>query len=276
MTKITAVAKAETKLPAVPDFMAEFAGVGLESITMDDVKIPRIKLIQAMSPEINEYEDLRPGQFFHTVTETSIGREVRIVILHRSVSFILWSPRENGGGILARSLDGKTWDLPNTEFTVKIKGGSTVTWKTGPDIDRCRLTKWGSYNPADGKSQPAATRMVNLVCAFPDLPGVSPAIVTLQRTSIEAAQELGSKLTLCNPQDKLPIFGFYFRMKSVQASNKSGDTFFNYKFSSDGIVESYDEVKEYNALHKVFASKVVDLSGVEDEAPVVNLNPSHY
>ena len=54
----------ETRLPdAIPDFMKEDIGSrqGTENFGAEDMETPRLKLIQALSPELQEYSDLRAG-----------------------------------------------------------------------------------------------------------------------------------------------------------------------------------------------------------------------
>src|SRR5262245_24380694 len=55
----------------VPAWMRSDAGMGMENIGREDVDTPRMKLMQALSPELETYDDLRAGHFFHVMNEFS-------------------------------------------------------------------------------------------------------------------------------------------------------------------------------------------------------------
>ena len=158
MAKQAVAVKDEPKQLVMPGFMAGEVGLGTEKLGAGDAEVPRIKLMQALSPELVEY-DIRAGNFWHTLAEENMGSEVRISPIFIDVRFILWRPRKSGGGILARADDGQHWSPPNGEFAVKLDSGKEVTWKTAPTVDQSRLAEWGSMDPSDTNSPPAATRM---------------------------------------------------------------------------------------------------------------------
>lgn len=267
-----AVAVREEKSTAVttasPDFMKKYAGKGTEDIQMSDVEIPRIKLLQALSPEVTEMDNARAGLFFHSIAELPISDKIKIVPLYIFKSYILWRPRHDGGGILARSDDGVNWNVKG-EFTVKPLKDSkrTVTWSTEEGtVKGSGLDQWGSYDPENENSQPAATQMYNIVCYLPDHPELSPAVVTLQRSSVRVAKKFMSKLKLV----QAPSFGTYFTMSSIKDQNQQGQDFFNYKFEAAGFVPNEAEFDCYKNLYETFSKKGVkihDIDDLQEESP---------
>src|SRR5690348_5043008 len=109
------------KMP-LPAFVQEHARLG----TLDELEIPRLKLLQASSPELTEYDNAKEGEFWHSLMHESFGPMVRICPIYIDWHFIMWRPREAGGGILARADDGKHWTPADTEFTVTLKSGHEV------------------------------------------------------------------------------------------------------------------------------------------------------
>lgn len=249
---------------ATPNFMAQYAGQGAEAISNADAEIPRIKLIQALSPELQEHEDLRQGEFWHTVSETSLGKSLRIVPLYMWQMYILWNPRESGGGIIARADDGVHWTPDSGEFTVKInKGAKSVSWKLAPTVASSGLDQWGSYDPDNKNSQPAATKMYSIVAYLPDFPELSPCIITLQRSSIKVARRFIGKLKIT----RAPSFGQIFQMASTQEQGDQG-SYWNYKLSGDGFVQDEAEFNLYKGLYEQFKAsgvKIKDIDGVGDD-----------
>lgn len=259
-----AVAIKETSAVALPDFMKGHEGQGTERLTSADVEVPRIKLMQALSPELQEHNDLKQGDFFHSIAEINLGRVLRVTPIFVDQRFILWRPRETGGGILARADDGIHWSPANTEFQVKLKSGADVVWKTTSTVDQSGLNKWGSSNPNDVNSPPAATRMYNIVVSFPDEPDMPPAVVTLQRAAIKVARKFIGKLKIT----RAPSYGLIFNMKAVEDANNAGQKFWNYGFEASGMVEDKDLFDRNFEMYKFFEKQgvqVKDLESVQDD-----------
>ena len=256
----------------LPAHMQGKQGKGMEHIDQDDLELPRISLLQAISPEVVD-DHHAPGQFFHNIAEMELGDKLRVVPIHISKSFILWRPRHEGGGILARAADGVNWDKPDAEFEVhpfKDTPKLKVTWKTAETVKESGLDAWGSTNPDDEDSPPAATKMFNVVCHLPDYPGLSPAVITLQRASVKVANKLMSALMI----SEAPIFGTQFNCLAVADTNNAGQDFLNYKFKMDGFVEDEELFNKLEKLHEQFESmgvKIKDEEGLqgggEDAAP---------
>jgi hypothetical protein len=249
---------AKTPLPA---FVQEQAGVG--TLDVGDLEIPRLKLLQASSHELTEFHKAKEGEFWHSLTHESFGSFVRICPIYIDWRFILWRPREAGGGILARADDGKHWTPADTEFAVKFKSGHEVKWRTARTVAASRLDKRGSYDPSDPKSPPAATRMYSIVCSFPDRKGLAPAVVTLQRT----ANKVASKLIDVLKVQRAPSFGLIFEMRSFKDKSPLGD-FYNYAFEMVGPVEYKPFYEENFAQYRFFMEhglKVKDLESAQED-----------
>ena len=105
-----------------PAFMQEQFG-GLDPA---ELEMPRLKLLQAWSPELTKFDEAKQGEVWHGLIDTSFGSTVRICPIYIDKRFILWRPREAGGGILARADDGKHWAPHDAEFTVNLKRGREV------------------------------------------------------------------------------------------------------------------------------------------------------
>jgi hypothetical protein len=250
------------KMP-LPAFVQEHARLG--TLDIGDLEIPRLKLLQASSHELTEFTNAKEGEFWHSLLHESFGSIVRICPIYIDWRFILWRPREAGGGILARADDGKHWMPADTEFAVKLKSGHEVKWRTAGTVAASGLDKRGSYNPSDPKSPPAATRMYSIVCSFPDRQGLPPAVVTLQR----AANKVATRLIGILKAQRAPSFGLIFEMASFKDKSPSAK-FYNYAFEMVGPVEHKPFYEENFAQYRFFMEhglKVKDLDGAqEDEA----------
>lgn len=104
--------KVNTPAPPVAttmlDIFARDAGQGLENITKDDTKIPFLRVLQALSPQVQDgdpayIDGAKAGMLLNTVTiETYDGKEGALLIpVHFEKVYIEWKPRVDGGGFVA-------------------------------------------------------------------------------------------------------------------------------------------------------------------------------
>jgi hypothetical protein len=250
-------------LPAtIPSFMEQYKGAGTEGVGKQDLEIPRIKLLQALSPECTEFDDAKAGVFWHTLADESLGKALKMVAVYTDISYILWRPRHQGGGILARAADGVHWAPANASFEVQPKKDNkeTAVWKTASTVVQSGLDQWGSSLPSDPNSQPAATKMYNIAVIFPDLAReLSPAVLTLQRSAISVAQKFMGKLKISN----LPSFGQYYMMESTEEHGQLG-TFFTFKFTKAGLVQDETEFNAYKDTYLAFKKMGLNIKDLED------------
>lgn len=146
-TKGGAVAKIKTAAPAIQeqsstgtalvsaeanDIFAQFAGAGMENIKATDILIPRIGILQALSPQVSsvkpEYiQGAQPGMICDIGTGQLIGESMLFVPVHYTKVWLEWYPRKSGKGLAAihadaRILDECTYDerrrpfLPNDNY----------------------------------------------------------------------------------------------------------------------------------------------------------------
>lgn len=251
----------------LPAFMRQDADIGKEAIKSEDIEIPRLKLIQGLSPELQDYNELRPGNFFHPAAEMIFDEPFRAVPIFMDRRYILWRPRDQGGGVLARADDGVHWSPAEGEFTVtldKKDGGGQVTWKLAKTVQQSGLANWGTMNPSDPNSPPAATLMFNYLLAFPDHPEVMPAILTFQRTSIKSGRKFNTKIKTV----RTPLFGTVYEFSSFVDHNSRSQEFHNIAVKGAGLVEDEGLYNQYKALHQQFANvgfSIKDIEGLQDE-----------
>lgn len=253
---------------AVPDFMKKYAGQGTEKLGVADMEVPRIKLLQGTSQEVEDFENAKPGLFWHNMANIPLGKEVTIIPVYIDMRAILWRPRDDGGGILARADDNIHWSPPNATFKVNISKKGTppkyVSWTTKPTVAASGLLDWGSFNPEDAASQPAATKMYNMVVLLPDFPDAPPAVVTLQRAAIKPARKFMGKLKMA----RAPSYGMLFSMESLVDTNNGGEKFQQYNFVPKGFLADEVMFAQSQDLYEAFSKiglKIADLEGAQDE-----------
>lgn len=253
----------------IPDFMKGDAGKGTEGWSSTDFEMPRLKLIQGISPEIQNYDGVKAGEFFHTTLEESLGDHLTITVLNHSKRYVLWAPRPpiDKGGILARADDAVHWNPPNAEFKVKVdKRGTEATWRTARTVIESRLADWGTYDPSDPKSPPAATECHVLVVAVDEHPEIGPVALMLQRSALPIARKLLGKIKFA--ATRTPVYGQKYAMTSF-VDGPQDQQFNNYRFTAAGLIDDEDQYHAYKEMTETFAKvgvTVRDLETAQDES----------
>jgi hypothetical protein len=105
MSKSTSVAtKASTAVADASLF--DNGPTGFENVTSKDLLIPRIAILQALSPQINkkrsEYiEGAEQGDFCDTGTGDVFKESIDIVPCYYATQYLEWAPRDSGKGLIA-------------------------------------------------------------------------------------------------------------------------------------------------------------------------------
>jgi hypothetical protein len=218
---------------AVPEYLRNKANKGVVGFRPEDLIIPRLDLMQDISPAVQEGE-FRAGEFVHNVLEESFGKEVEVVIVLARKQYTLWRPRHDGdGGILARADDGVHWSPPDAQFEVQPHKGmkKKVIWRTAKTVEASKLSQWGSSDPDDPDSPPAANEMAVFVAIPVKRQSIGPVVFTLQRGSLTVGKKMIQRLMLSD----VPMTGQIYRVSSERTTNASGDGFWTYKFTAAGF-----------------------------------------
>ncbi len=209
-----------------PDYLpTTIKNTGMEAMGKDDYKTPRIVLLQGLSPQLETFDGLaKKDHFWHTGMNVSLGQEFDFVPVIASKRVILWRPRnDQEGGILAFSKNGKTWDTGgNQKFSVKLKGRKeAVIWNTGKDVLSSRLTEFGTSNPDESNSAPAATVVYEYLIYMPKHPELSPCVLGLSKTALPNGKNFNTSLAMIARQGR-PISCLGARCFVEETSNNDG------------------------------------------------------
>ncbi|MEY2824474.1 MAG: Vibrio phage, partial [Pseudomonadota bacterium] len=76
---------------------------GAENVSTDDMIIPRIELVQALSPARNKkdaayVEGAEEGMLFNNVTRELYGEFVLVIPVYYVKQYLVWKDRKQGGG----------------------------------------------------------------------------------------------------------------------------------------------------------------------------------
>jgi hypothetical protein len=256
-----------TKEDALPAFLAGYQGPATNTMMdSDDCIVPRIKLLQAISPELKSFNDAKEGVYWHSILNQSLGSELRFVTVLARKSYVLFAPRGDERVILARAPDARNWDRPNQSFEVKIKGFSKpVVYETRGNVAESGLSEFGSSMPGDPQSPPAATLVYEYLVYLPDHPDCSPALISLSRSGIKRGKDLNSKIQLRSTT--VPQYAQIY--KAVVTNETSAEGGYNgWSFKSDGVTDesTFNRVVALAKIYEATNFRASDADMTDDMA----------
>jgi hypothetical protein len=176
------------------------------NIGSEDMRLPRIALIQAMSPTAQDGTH-KAGELVNSLTQEVMGQPVLLVPCFVFKNVIKWKPRQEGGGIIYRTVN----------ITEEVK--RDLAWV--------------------GDQKPAATAFINAVCLV-EGQGDMPLIVSFCNTSYKAGQDLATLTSL-----KRPAWAYHYELTAKKVTNTKG-TFhvFNIKLGKPTTPEQQKSAAE--------------------------------
>ena len=236
---------------AVPAWMRQKStGAVLGNLDASDLKPPEVKLLQATSPECAEQPGAVAGNFWLTGQNLNLGPEILGTPIILRKSYVLWNPTKSIDSKvpLAVASNGIHWDIPNQTFEVYFPNNRTpYVWKTKRTVAESGLDKFGSSQPDNPRSTPAASMTYQMLWAF-RLPDGRPqlGVITNSRTGIKPMKELFGMI------DGKGVDHFFqrYRIQAVRLSVRPGEYFFGYKYFAAGLVEDESEGDGYKALYE--------------------------
>ncbi len=222
----------------LPAHLQNTAVVKDDGFDHTDLVTPRIKLLQGTSDEIKDFDDAKPGMLWHTGLGENIGEDGKITIipLIRKKRFLLMEPLDFGGRILARCEDGRTWDRLG-EWEVQIDKKTKVKWTIDNlSVEASGLANWGSYDPSDPDSGPAATMIYEYLVLVVGYEHLGPVVMQFSRTQIKNVKKgMNGKIDI-QAQNGVAMQGLLFNINVKEDTNSSGQDFYNLGFAQNGFV----------------------------------------
>jgi hypothetical protein len=270
------------KEDAKPSYLAALEAKGpaksRDNFDQSDVSVPRIKLLQGTSKEVEAYDSASPGRFWHTGLDMDLGPELKFIVCSRNKKMLLVAPLHDGQGTLARSDDGRTWDKTGSwEVSLDPKKPKVLTkWTIDTkDVATSKVTQWGSSDPDNPDSPPAATLFYDYLVILPDHLDIGPAVMSLARSQIKRAKKgLNDKIELHASAGR-PMQSLIFKATPTTEQGVAGD-YKNMQFVASGFAseELFNKAKELASVMQNF--KVQDEAGDLSESEKTKANSDSF
>jgi hypothetical protein len=188
-----------------PDWVDPHSHHGSEEVTANDITLPRIEVLQALSPQLKKNEAVyiegsEQGQIFNTISGEIYGSEVIVCPILFQRQFILWQDRKLGGGF----------------------AGSFLT-EVDAETERDAKEKPDDYEVAE--------HHINYCLILHANGRMEEAVLSWARTKLKASRRLNA-LVQMNPGDR---YSRAYRLKAVEATAPKGD-YWTFDISPRGYV----------------------------------------
>ena len=186
------------------------AGVGLENITTEDMQIPFIRIIQALSPQLQKDDPLyikgaEQGDIFNTVSQEVYKQDEGVIVVPAffEKKFLEFQLRSSGGGFVRElAADDKDITMTSRENTTELLPNGNELVRTHQHLVIAKS--------ADGT--------------------IAPSVLDMKKTQLKVSRRWNTlKNSARLPSGALmPIYGTAWQLTTVLEANDQGK-WFNYK-----------------------------------------------
>jgi hypothetical protein len=82
----------------LPSYMSQGTARGSEEVKASDIVLPRLEIVQALSPIKETNDDAREGHLFNSVTQDVLGELIYFVPVYYRMEYLVWKDQDQGGG----------------------------------------------------------------------------------------------------------------------------------------------------------------------------------
>jgi hypothetical protein len=226
---------------AVPDFLQQYGGAGNENVTRNDMVLPRLGLLQGLSPQLKRtdpsyIEGAQQGDIFNTVTGDLYANGVCVVNCFFVKEWAVFKKRTAGGGFRG---------------TFPTEKEANAHMAALPEVAECEVIEQALHY---------------ILVLDEDKHPISEAALVFASTKLKVSRKWNSLIAL-QGEDK-PRFTKIWKLSSVPESNAKGD-FYNYAVSPAGFITEEIAIAA-NALYAAVkeGTKTVDRAAAQEEAPL--------
>lgn len=97
-TEVATVTADPFAVTTTPDYIKQGPARGSEEVKSSDMVLPRLEIVQALSPIKELNPDAREGMLFNSVTQEILGDHVYFVPVYFRLEYLIWKDQDQGGG----------------------------------------------------------------------------------------------------------------------------------------------------------------------------------
>lgn len=229
----------------VPDYIKQGAQRGSENVTTNDIAIPRLEVIQGLSPAVKRgdpgyIQGAQVGTFINSVSKELYGEEVFIVPIYYTKQYLVWKMRKRADGT-----------------PVEGNGGFFGAFNTEQEANERCDREGGTAKDIEVIDTPQH------FCLLVRADGTAEEImISMPKTKAKVSRQWNSMIRMADGDR----FSRAYKMKTVLEKNPKGD-FYNFEVALAGF-PSRDIYAQAEKTYTVIAAGdrrvVMDVSDFDD------------
>lgn len=213
----------EVALDERPDWMKADDNMGNENVSTNDLIIPRLQIIQDLSPQHKKSKDeyiegAEAGMVFNTVSGQLYEMPMMFVPVHFEVEYNVWKDANKGGGFF----------------------GSYPTEKEA----NARLVEVVNSGEANNGDLEVVDTYVHYVLIKSEK-GFEEAVISMSKSQAKVSRQFNTMVKMAGGAR----FSRVYELDVITDENKNGQEYYNFKIKPKGFVGSEEE---YNHAKKVY------------------------
>jgi len=199
----------------MPAYASKGPSRGNENVSAEHLTIPRIKLLQKMSDEVDRHhanfiEGAKDGDFMNSLTREILGTELYVISITFKDEYVVWKDRKKGGGFLG-------------SFRTEAEARTAIDAQDAPEDFATNQTHSHILVIKDVKTG-----------------GLSkPVIMDFTSSKLRVSRNWNSQINI-RGGDR---FASLWKLESVPVKNKKGDAFMNLEIGFVGWAQEDDYKK---------------------------------
>ena len=230
---------AEVKTTSKTDLMKAFesdSGSGFEEITSNDIQIPFIRIIQALSPQLKKtdpgyIEGASQGDIFNTVTKKlwSAEKGLLVIPIYYQLKLLEFIPRQQGGGFVGELVS----DSDHVRKASRDQESGLELLENGNELVR------------------TAQHYVKVIHEDGTLEN---AIVDMKKTQLKKSRQWNSIMMMQkNNGMTLPSFSSVYKLTSVEDGNDKG-SWHSWSIAHERHIDSLEDYNDAKSTHNSIKS----------------------
>lgn len=233
------------------EFFGENAKDGRENIGSDDVSIPRLAILQPMSPVTQDRESKAfAGDIYEIINKVNYGQSLNFVPLYFFGTRTMWDAPTPGAKIECIARDGEH----GTKYGACAK---------------CQFTKWTENEKGESIGSRCTEFKNILLIPVPqgeDYRGLSPVVYSAKRTAIGPLKQMLTAIQSYRYKTReVPMYARMWNLKITTQTNEKG-TFYSPVFTGMDLIQDLPMLKYMKGMYEAMRS-VQDKFDINQEGP---------
>lgn len=201
----------------LPSYMSQGTARGSEEVKSSDIVLPRMEIVQALSPIKEVNEDAREGYLFNSVTQEVIGELAYFVPVYYRMEFLVWKDQNKGGGFFGSFNSQKEAEARKHEAVMNGESPDDIEIVDTPVQYGIRITEDGS---------------------------TEQIVISMAKTKSKVSRKWNAMIQIAGGDR----FSRVYKLSTFRDENKKGQKFYNYVVQPAG----YTPERVYKEAEKMY------------------------